>query len=534
MPATHPDATDLFTSMVAYLWGLSKYEHVPPPSANLKHTGFTAAEEQLMLNSKFVTFTERPRGSVFGFKAAQFAKGCSRPVWNCYIKEHFEHLLPHYHMQPQSLISAKLAHLAGPTTIFVQFDFASYYDQFKLARAIIAFFCFLGRNGETFALNRLPMGFTLACAIAQATTWQLLNFECRSKVFTCIDNVAFAGTPEDVAHDVKLFLSRCLACNATLNDWTTNSLSSLCALSDEALVAAVTALHQPQFSFLNVAYNWPLAQKSLPESAMDKLVALRWCINGLHDHILPRQLAAVLGFLRYAANIFAAKPLQFFDMLAWSRRVGAVLQSDVALWDSVALVLPAAHKSALLAWIDLVAAAQPVPIFCPLPQQRPPTIIFDASAQGWGAVRIDENGMKPFAGRWPAPIHSSVQAEPLAALRACTSALDPRAPPPIVFLMTDHEPLVSSSYSSAPRAFTYNSLLLNLRTSFPSTRFVLGFLPGHLNLTDSLSRGGSLLDPIDPKIASDIAGTGWLDALNHHSPKISCLSCVASALPWQN
>ena len=42
-------------------------------------------------------------------------------------------------------------------------------------------------------------------------------------------------------------------------------------------------------------------------------------INGLHDHILPRQLAAVLGFLRYAANIFAAKPLQFFDMLAWSR-----------------------------------------------------------------------------------------------------------------------------------------------------------------------------------------------------------------------
>ena len=81
LPAHYPDAAAFLQSVAAYLWDSSRYDHVPPPSA-LKHTGFTAAEEQLMLNSKFGTFNGRPRGSVFGFKTAQFSKGCSRPVWN--------------------------------------------------------------------------------------------------------------------------------------------------------------------------------------------------------------------------------------------------------------------------------------------------------------------------------------------------------------------------------------------------------------------------------------------------------------------
>jgi len=519
---------------VPYLWDISLYAAVPPLATPLKHTGFTAAEEQLMLNSKFCTFSGTPRGAVFGFKTAQFAKGCSRPVWNCYIKGHFQHLLPHYHIQPQAVISDKLSQLVGPDTIFVQFDFKSYYDQFGLAAAVQAMFCFLGRNNEIFALNRLPMGFTLACAIAQATTWQLLNFECRSEVFTCIDNVAFCGTVADVAHDVKMFLERCLACHASLNDWEPTAISQLCNLDGSALEAAVSALHQPQFSFLGVAYDWPRARKSLPVAAVDKLSALRWCVNELGDRIRPRQLSAVIGFLRYACSVLSVKPLQFYDMLAWTRRVGAVLQGDASLWDSVDLTLSAAHKADMLAWIDVVACAPPVPFASPLPTERPPTIIFDASAAGWGAVLLDGPSPRPFAGQWPAPIHSSVHAEPLAAVRAVVAALDGRPPPPLVFVMSDHEPLVISSRSLAPRAFTYNLALSNLARLFPSTRFVFGFLPGHLNLTDSLSRGGSLQDPIDPILASEIAGTGWVAALNLHSAKIRCSTCEAPALPWQH
>ena len=532
LPAHYPDAAAFLRSVAAYLWDSSRYEHVPPPSA-LKQTGFTAAEEQLMLNSKFSTFNGRPTGSVFGFKTAQFSKGCSRPVWNCYINGSFKDSLPHYHLQPQSVISAKLHALNTKSSIFVQFDFASYYDQFELAPGVSPSFCFKGRNGETFALSRLPMGFNMACAIAQSATWQLLNFPSRSQVFTCIDNVAFCGEPETVAHDVKLFLQRCSAVSATLNEWSPTAIARLTALEGDALTVEVSKLHQPSFSFLGVQYNWPVGTKTLPDAARDKLRALRWCVENLNGTIRPRQIAAVLGFLRYAASIFNLRPLQFYTMLAWSRRVGAVLQADVALWDSVDIRFPIEHKQQILAWIAAIETAQPVPIARPRPLQQPLTIIFDASATGWGAVAVDADGVRSFSGRWPAPIHSSVEAEPRAAFEAAKAAIDPRNPPAEVFLMSDHEALVKAARSLAPRAFSYNLALSNLANWFPSTRFTFGYLKGTRNVADGLSRGCNSEMAIDPITASEIAGAGWLDALKSHNPQIVCPLCDASSLPWQ-
>eukprot|EP00758_Cryptobia_borreli_P014390 Tbor_TRINITY_DN5916_c0_g7::TRINITY_DN5916_c0_g7_i1::g.19518::m.19518 len=92
------------------------------------------------------------------------------------------------------------------------------YDQFELAPEVRPYFAFLGRNKQILALNHLPMGLSGACAVAQATTWQLLNFTRRASAITYIDNVAFCGSRENVLADVKCFLGRCKAANATLNE----------------------------------------------------------------------------------------------------------------------------------------------------------------------------------------------------------------------------------------------------------------------------------------------------------------------------
>lgn len=94
------------------------------------------------------------RGSVYGFKVSEFQKKRSRAVWNCYIKDYFQNKLPHYHTNTPSFIFRNLNTVAHErNTIFVQFDFAAFYDQFSLAEPVRDFFCFNGRNGETFSLE---------------------------------------------------------------------------------------------------------------------------------------------------------------------------------------------------------------------------------------------------------------------------------------------------------------------------------------------------------------------------------------------
>eukprot|EP00758_Cryptobia_borreli_P017015 Tbor_TRINITY_DN6155_c1_g1::TRINITY_DN6155_c1_g1_i1::g.22658::m.22658 len=59
------------------------------------------------------------------------------------------------------------------------------------------------------------MGLSVACAVAQSTTWQLLNFARRASAIAYIDNIAFCGKKKEVLADVAVFLTRCRAVKAT-------------------------------------------------------------------------------------------------------------------------------------------------------------------------------------------------------------------------------------------------------------------------------------------------------------------------------
>jgi len=486
-----------------------------------------------MLNHKFHVHRGDVIGSVFGFKVAQFFKGCTRPVWNCYIKSFFTGALPHYHLQTPQQIAAALYLLASSSedTIVVQFDFSAYYDQFALRNKVPAAYCFLGRNGETFALSRMPMGFTLACAIAQATTWQLLNFEKQSHVITCIDNVAFAGTPAQVHHDATTFLRRCVAVGATLNELSQPEIADLLALPPEEQLAAVRAMHKDTFSFLGIEYTWSSRSKTLAPKTREKLVATESCLASIGGTIYPRQLATVVGILRYASFTLRLDSLERYETLDWLRGVAAYLQSDASLWDTCAIRLPSVHRTALLSWLQEVLAPRSLPIHNPLPATAPLTLIVDASGSGWGGILYDGASFSTFFGKWESEIASSVTTEPKAVEVFASIVLSTENPPIDVLVVTDHLPLVHAAASTAPRGSTYNALLLLLNRRFPSTRFIFAHIPGDVNPADSLSRTGSA-PGLDLDSVRNAAGMGWEFALSFiHLPK-QCALCDRE-VPWQ-
>lgn len=531
LPSFYPDAKEFFLSFSKYLHDLSLYDNVPRPT-DLNQTGFTRDEERLMEGHKFVRFEGEPRGATYGFKVAQFFKKCSRPVWNCLIKEYFKGSLPHYHLQNAKRIASRLSAIAGPDTVFIQFDFSAYYDQFALLNGIPAMFCFRDRFKNICSLTRLPMGFTLACAIAQGTTWQLLNFEHKSAVFTCIDNVAFAGTPDQVLHDVALFLERCASVSATLNEISAEQISAFLALSADAKITTLRSWHKDEFTFLGVEYSWSSRKRCMAEKSVDKLTAAKTCVEALSDTILPKQLATVIGLLRYADSVLYRPAYEFYNLLRWTRGVASHMQSDPSRWDSVSLKLPPQCRADLLDWFEAVLPNTPVAMWRPLPTSAPNlTLITDASAQGWGAVVLRDSVVTPLAGRWLSPIKHSVHAEPAAVYEAVVRSMSATSED-IVLILSDHLPLTLAAKSAAPRAFSYNNLLLRLSRDFPKATFLFDFLPGSLNLADALSRGETSVPKEVQELASQYAGTGWANAFCSYTFGRKCTQCEAS-VPWQ-
>jgi hypothetical protein len=253
----------------------------------------------------------------------------------------------------------------------------------------------------------------------------------------------------------------------------------------------------------------------------------------MSETILPRQLATIIGLLRYANYTLRLNALRFYYTLDWVRKLSALLQVDHALWDSVAIRLPAAHRLALLQWFDLVLEDRAVPIDAPLPLTPPPTIIVDASAVGWGAIFYTGGDSFDYtAGRWQLEIPSSVVSEPAAVVEAAAHFLCGSDTPPLILIASDHKPLVHASHSAAPRAPPYNAALFHLSVRFPSTRFVFAHIPGELNPTDSLSRDGSLGSASLERVR-EVTGMGWDFALSVTNTARPCSLCPSVSLPWQ-
>jgi hypothetical protein len=99
----------------------------------------------------------------------------------------------------------------------ITLDFAGWYDQFKYKGAVKRFFCF-SHNGKRYRLRSLSMGQRHAVAIGHLTTLRLLDFPMDCDYEAYIDNVRFVGSREEVLRAAEVFIVRCRAARAKINE----------------------------------------------------------------------------------------------------------------------------------------------------------------------------------------------------------------------------------------------------------------------------------------------------------------------------
>ena len=103
----------------------------------------------------------------------------------------------------------------------VEFDFASYFDQFPLSEGVAEYFAFTNGHG-TYVPRRMPMGASFAVAVATAATRILVygvGEGLRVTIAHQIDNVRIAGPEDDCRLAALRFIDRCRQAGVTLNDF---------------------------------------------------------------------------------------------------------------------------------------------------------------------------------------------------------------------------------------------------------------------------------------------------------------------------
>ena len=504
-------------NMLQWLTEPTRYHGLQGAGA-AKQTGFSAEDERLMSGTKFSpTPRHLIKAWVYGFKVSEAAKERCRPVWNTYINQKLNRAcLPHYHLPSLNDVWETIGRTRHhPNTIFVQFDVSSMYDHFPLAPEVQQYFGFVARDGSCQTLTVLPMGFTLACAIAQSTTWRLLDFERRSTAISYIDNVAFMGSPEQVHHDVTEFFLRCVTVGFVLNEVSPRDWLQLSRLQQ---LTQINDWHHDNFEFLGTRFDWTHGLQMNTPKTIDKLQVLKSLVVSSASLTL-KQLAAVVGVARYANRISGTSLLEFYPLLETFR----VFAREVALSQDWDRPINLYFKQPLLQWLDEEIRNIPRTILLRLRPVGMPFVFTDASTTGWGAVWLDRGTCRTVAGRWLYERPSSVDAEPAAvveALQALKPFIDHRG----VILITDHLPLVLAAHSAAPRCKAYNDALLHIRGMAIDTRFA--FLSGVNNPADPLSRG---IPTINIPQVTQTYGTGWQPALLHENRVCSMCS---GRLPW--
>ena len=518
LPSVDQGCRDFNNSLLRWITDANMYKGLEG-AGSAKQSGFSAEDERLMSGSKF---SSTPRSLiqawVYGFKITEAAKERCRPVWNTYLNQKLSReSLPHYHLPSLNDVWEAIGQRCNqPDTIFIQFDVASMYDHFPLAPEVRNYFGFVARDGTCQTLSVLPMGFSLACAIAQSTTWRLLDFARHSKAISYIDNVAFMGSPAQVHHDVIQFFTRCLSVGFVLNDV---SPRDWLRLPQRQQLVQLQSWHQDRFEFLGTQFSWSRAQQMNTTKTIEKLTNLANLLRS-SDTLTIKQLAAIVGVARYANRISGQSLLERYQLLETFRSLAREMAYSPD-WDKRVRLH---FKQPLMEWLQDEIRNDPRSIV--MHHQRAlhaPFIFTDASITGWGAVYINNGVCRTAAGRWRYDRPSSVDAEPAAAVEA-VQAFSPLLDERGVILVSDHLPLVLAASSAAPRCRAYNDALLQLSRRPYNIRFA--FLPGEHNPADALSRG---IPTIDAPLISQRFGTGWQPAFLHENRV--CAVC-SGRLPW--
>ena len=274
--------------------------------------------------------------------------------------------------------------LAGRYMILL--DMKAMYDQFPLSEAVGSRMCF--RHGEAFyRLTVLPMGQRQAVGVANAAMQRLLDFKKRSNVHhSIIDNVGFFGdTAEDVIHDARIFIARCAAVGATLNE-----IEDASAATYDQVAALVKSVG----TFGGVSMDLLAQTVRITQNSVDKTNA-SWANR---ENWTWREYAGHVGLLFWAWRILDIPMASFFEVLRFNSDLGKWVTSRQLppsidgvypkneAWDEPATVWSSVWP-VLERWTSFVVANTARVV---LPEQKPDVILMvDASRWGWGYISFD-------------------------------------------------------------------------------------------------------------------------------------------------
>lgn len=361
----------------------------------------------------------------------------------------------------------------------IQFDAASFFDQFPLAWDVSRLMC-IRADGKSYAYRTLPMGCRISCIVAQATLNALLDFDTTATVWRAgyIDNVLFTSDDRDaVIKHGETFVARCAHAGVTLND------------AEKDVASRV----EQEFDFLGEHYNTTGAEDTWTRKNTSKTVTkLRAASLAVTTRYTWRQLAAFAGLLLFASSITDTCPAQHFTFLTYYRQ--AMAAGDKKWNAPIPLSLRSdAADNDLAQWLQdaTLNNAQPLRDNDDAPQL---TMWVDASRAGWGALVQDASGaFRSIGAPWSDADHarwnlsSSVASEPLALRRAILACANNNTT--VIQAFTDHKPLTYAAQAGYAKAFAYNDTLLTIRSIFPKLRLRLAYIEGQLNtIADGISR----------------------------------------------
>jgi hypothetical protein len=323
---------------------------------------------------------------------------------------------------------SRLERRATLRELFVEIDFAAFFDQFELSPEVRPHFCFRAA-GQFWQLTRLPMGARFGPGVAQYVTW-LLVFgiaDERVQVCTCIDNIRLSSDCLERLRDAyQIVMGRAQRLNITVNDHTFPTPTPAKSLGEKISRNAQGKL-----------------EVSLTDAHAD---ALR---NAQPDCTwTKRRIASLAGLTLYCAAVSNARHLHLSQRSDFLRAYSAFFAVDEP-WDS-----PSSHTASLLPHLarfihDVVAqppvGIPPVPTLPPKPTLAAyDTIIFvDACSTGWAAYVCRRKDTTLLQQRFVPTVRYSAHAEPLAA-RLTLAWLHAHCPDADrVAVVTDHEALVS-------------------------------------------------------------------------------------------
>ena len=369
--------------------------------------------------------------------------------------------------------------LAG-SRFAAQFDFASYYDQFKLAPEVRPYLGARTRDGRWLQPCTLPMGFRSSCAPAQAVTWALVHDVTNGTSVECItyiDNVIFADANK---HEIQLvcerFLKRVHAVGAILNDTTIDIVEA--------------------FDFLGEHYDLDKQLRSNTAKTIRKIrIAKEYlekcsrCRSEKIDTKLSRrELAAIVGLAIFAFRVRDFNMCTVYWPLQFYRECAAKTHWDE--WSAPSSEMPRSTLLLFVRWLTELLHNKPTKLYDANAREDDALLFVDASDLKWNGIAVTQTGIQTETRAWLAPMKSSVKSEPAAIwLAICRFAKQTWRQ---VRIITDHKPLVFAGARGYAKAYTYNELLQKIKSTYPNLHVVIEHLPGSEHPSDEPSRGQAI------------------------------------------